>query len=146
MIDKILLWLLAICFFLLGGSGLILFFSFNEDVFIKVIGFNKAEWLSYHMILAIINVILISYHVGSRWTWIEKYILEFDKIKASPDIRKRQISNSAMILIFSVSLLSGFLSWIMSGECSICLEIHKYTGFFLWSALLYHIYLHKKSF
>lgn len=145
-LKKVILFITLFSFFILGISGLLLFFSFNEDVFRKVLGLNKSDWLSFHMIFAVINVILISYHVGSRWRWVEKYILDFNRNRANSAIKKRQISNFLMMMIFSLSLMSGFLAWILSGECNICLIVHKYTGFALWLAFLYHLILHRRGF
>lgn len=141
-----LLIITLLCFLFLGGSGLLLYFAFDGDVFRKFLGLNKAEWLNYHMIAAVFNVLLISYHVGSRWSWVEHYILAFQKTKVSSDIRKRQFSNLSMMVVFSISLLSAFLAYLMSGECDVCLEIHKNTGLVFWVAFLYHLFLHRKSF
>lgn len=143
--KKSILYLTLICFLLLGFSGLVLFFSFDEDVFRKIIGFNKTSWLNFHLFTAIITVLFIAYHVGSRWSWVEKYLIEYNKRKVSPGIKQRQYSNFSMMLFFTISLCSGFLSWIMSGECPICLEVHKISGLFFLVAFIFHFILHFKE-
>lgn len=129
-----------------GISGLIMFFAFTEDVFLKVLGFNKKEWLDQHLVAAVITVILVFYHVASRWSWVEKYLLESKGMKLSQEINKRRLSNAAMMFVFGLSVASGFLSWILSGECSVCLQIHKFNGLLLLLVFSYHIFLHRNSF
>lgn len=144
-INKSILWLTLVSFLLLGTSGLILFFSFEEDVFRKVLGFNKSKWIDFHMMIAVLNILLIAYHVGSRWRWVEKYIIEFGQHKTNQSIQKKQISNALMILVFTISLFSGFLGWILSGECDFCLVIHKYTGLVFLLSFLYHLFIHRRG-
>jgi cytochrome b subunit of formate dehydrogenase len=144
--KKLLLFVTFISFIILGISGLIMFFAFEEDVFLKVLGFNKKEWLDYHLVAAVLTVILVFYHVASRWSWVEKYILESKGAKLSKEINKRRFSNGAMMLVFGLSVASGFLSWILSGECSVCLQIHEFNGLLLWLVFGYHIYIHRHAF
>jgi hypothetical protein len=131
---------------LLGISGASLFFAFEEDVFKNILGFNKSQWLDFHMITAIVTVLLVSYHIGSKWAWIEKYILDYDKNPATKTIKIKQLSNFSFLVVFILSLSTGFLSWIMSGECPICLDIHQILGLFMWLAFLFHIFIHWKFF
>jgi len=145
-IKKLLLFVTLFGFIFLGISGLILFFAFDEDVFQKVLGFNKKEWLDKHLITAVTMVILVFYHVGTRWSWVEKYLLESKGVKLSKEINKRRLSNSSMMLVFGLSVATGFLSWILSGECSVCLQIHKFNGLLLWLVFSYHIFLHRNAF
>ncbi len=145
-IERLLLFATLFGFILLGISGLILFFAFNEDVFLKVLGLNKKQWIDKHLIAAVSMVILISYHVGSRWNWVEKYLLESKGVKWSKEINKRRLSNAAMMLVFGLSMASGFLSWILSGECSVCLQIHEFNGLLLWLVFVYHIFIHRNAF
>jgi hypothetical protein len=121
-----------IFFLLLGGSGLILFFVFDSDLFLKYWGLGKDQWLDFHMISASIVLVLTIYHIGSRWFWFERFIFSKERNSVSTAIRQRQLINSLALLLFIVSVLSGFLSWIMAGECLICLEIHKINGLFLF--------------
>jgi len=144
-INKSILWLTLVSFLLLGTSGLILFFSFEEDVFRKILGFNKSKWIDIHMMIAVLNVLLIAYHVGSRWRWVEKYMLAFGQQKTDQIIKQKQISNALMMLVFTISLLSGFLGWILSGECDFCLVIHKYTGLVFLLSFLYHLFIHRRG-
>lgn len=144
--NKIILYLTLLSFLLMGSTGLLLFYGFSDDVFNKIWGFNKSKWLDFHMIMAVITILLTSYHVIKRWPWIDKYIFRNGKSNPNKEIISRRRNNTWMMIMFSLTASSGFLAWIASGDCPLCLEFHPYSGITLWLVFLFHLYKHRRFF
>lgn len=142
--NKTLLFVTFFSFLFMGSTGLLMFFSFSGDVFSKTWGLNKNQWLDIHMIFAILTFLLVSYHVATKWEWIEKYILRQVKSKPNREIISRRRNNTWMMILFTFTASSGLLSWLAGNDCPQCLKIHPYLGMGLWLVFLFHVYKHRE--
>lgn len=142
----IILFSTLIAFLVLSISGLVLFFMFQETSLNYFLGMKKVGWMNVHNIAGVFTVILIAYHVAMRWTWIENIILRKQKMTLSKEVIGRRRNNTWFLLFFSLTLSTGFLSWIMGGDCDYCLDIHDKLGLVLVLIFLMHFYKHRKSF
>ncbi len=135
-----------IAFLVMAISGLVMFFIFQESSLNYFLGMKKAGWMNIHNISGIFAVVLIAYHVAMRWVWIEHVILRKKKMQLSKEMIGRRRNNTWFLLFFSLTFATGFLSWIMGGDCEYCLEIHDKLGVVLFLIFLVHFYKHRKSF
>ena len=142
----IILFSTLIAFLVMAISGLIMFFMFQESSLNYFLGMKKAGWMNVHNIAGVFTVILIAYHVALRWEWIENVILRKKKMTLNKEMIGRRRNNTWFLLFFSLTFSTGFLSWIMSGDCEYCLEIHDKLGIVLFLIFLMHFYKHRKSF
>jgi len=140
--KNLVLLLTFISFLMMASVGALMYFSFQDFSYHQVLGLNKNTWLNIHMMAAAITSIFIFYHVALRWDWIENII--FRKSKSKPSraiIRKRRI-NSLMMFIFSLSFLTGFLNFLLEGECLICEEYHGLIGLIFIFIFILHMINH----
>lgn len=147
MSNKIIILLSTlVAFLVMAISGLVMFFMFQESSLNYFLGMKKAGWMNVHNISGVFAVILIAYHVAIRWVWIENVILRKKKMTLSKEMIGRRRNNTWFLLFFSLTFSTGFLSWIMGGDCEYCLEIHDKLGVVLFLIFLVHFYKHRKSF
>jgi|GEM_PF-6918647 cytochrome b561 len=141
--KKFFLLVNLISFLILGGSGLVMFFAFRDLVFHKTLGMNQQEWLSIHTMFASVTVVSVFYHVAERWHWVEQVILRKSKAKFSTEIVGRRRNNTWLIIIFTFTASTGFINWILDGDCAACVYIHNKLGIALWLVILMHLYKHR---
>jgi len=123
-----------------------MFFMFQESSLNYFLGMRKAGWMNVHNIAGVFTIILIAYHVAMRWEWIDNVILRKKKMTLTKDMIGRRRNNTWFLVFFSLSFSTGFLSWIMGGDCEYCLEIHDKLGLILVLIFLMHFYKHRKTF
>ncbi len=141
--KKFFLLVNLISFLILGGSGLVMFFAFQDSVFHKTLGMNQQEWLSIHTMFASVTVVSIFYHVAERWHWVEQVILRKSKAPVTSEIKSKRRINTWLIIIFSLTATTGFINWILDGDCEACVYIHNKFGLVLWLVILVHLYKHR---
>lgn len=140
--KNLILLLTFFSFLLMAITGSLMFFIYQDSAFIEVLGMKKNGWLTIHMIAAATTSIFVFYHVAMRWEWIENVIFRKVKEKPTSAIRKKIIINSLMMIVYSLSLSTGFLNYLLEGECLICEEYHGTIGIVSISVFLLHMIIH----
>jgi hypothetical protein len=133
-------------FVLMASSGLILYFGFQESSFVLFWGLSKTIWQNIHIFFAVSTLSLIVYHIGVRWNWVEQIIFRKTKEIVSKEIIRKRWNNTWFFIVLSLSVSTGFLSWLLHEECSVCTDYHGKIGFVLILVFLTHLYKHRKSF
>lgn len=135
-----------ISFLIMAISGMVMFFFFQESSLNYVMGLKKNGWMNIHNIAAIITVLLVAYHVAMRWEWMENIVLRKKKVTLNRELIGRRRNNTWFLIAFSLSVSTGFFSWIMSGDCIYCLPIHDKAGLVLVLVFMMHIFKHRNTF
>lgn len=126
----------------MAATGLTMFIAYQDSAFINVLGMKKNSWLNIHMIAATLTALFIFYHVAMRWEWVEKIILRKGNVKPSKTIIGKRRNNTWLMLFFSLSLSTGFLNYLLEGECPLCEEYHDKIGLILILIFIMHMIKH----
>lgn len=140
--KNLILLLTFLSFLIMAICGLLLFFVYQESAFIEVLGMKKNAWLNIHMIAATSTVILVFYHVALRWEWVENIILRKDKSKQDKVTVGKRRNIMWLLIFFSLSFSTGFLNYILEGECLFCEEYHSWIGLVLVLIFIMHMIKH----
>ena len=140
--KNLILFFTFFSFLVLASTGLLMFITYQDSSYIEVLGMKKNSWLNIHMVAAAITAVFIFYHVAMRWTWIENIILRKDKAKPDKVTIGRRRNITWLLLFFSLSFSTGFLNFLLEGECLLCEEYHDKIGLVLILILLTHLIKH----
>lgn len=123
-------------FLIMSISGLVMLkFHANENVFLLVLGISKSSWLLFHKTSSTVALVMVVWHLIQHAEWIKKLFTL--KLK-----NKYKRLNTALFIVFTLTVFTAILSWILFLESSVeegLRGIHSKLGFISIILFFFHI-------